>query len=37
MVTKMSSAAHLNQGLRNFFSEFVRVSLRHRGQALFFA
>ncbi len=37
MGAKMSSAAHLNQGLRIFFSEFVRVSLRHPSQALFFA
>jgi MoaA/NifB/PqqE/SkfB family radical SAM enzyme len=36
MSTKMSSAARLNQGLRIFFSEFVRVSLRHPSQALFF-
>ena len=27
----------LNRGLRIFFSEFVRVSLRHTRQALFFA
>ncbi len=33
----MSATAHLNQGLRLFFSEFVRVSLRHPSQALFFA
>jgi len=31
-----SSAARLNQGLRIFFSEFVRVSLRRPGQAFFF-
>ena len=37
MAIPMSSAAHLNQGLRIFFSEFVRVSLRHPSQALFFA
>ena len=35
--SKMSATAHLNQGLRLFFSEFVRVSLRHPSQALFFA
>jgi MoaA/NifB/PqqE/SkfB family radical SAM enzyme len=33
----MSATSHLNRGLRIFFSEFVRVSLRHPGQALFFA
>ncbi len=33
----MSATAHLNLGLRIFFSEFVRVSLRHPSQALFFA
>ena len=27
----------LNRGLRIFFSEFVRVSLRHPAQAVFFA
>jgi MoaA/NifB/PqqE/SkfB family radical SAM enzyme len=37
MGTKMSSTARLNQGLRIFFSEFVRVSLRRPSQALFFA
>ena len=37
MDRKMSATAHLNQGLRIFFSEFVRVSLRHPSQALFFA
>ncbi len=31
------SAARLNLGLRVFFSEFVRVSIRHPSQALFFA
>ena len=31
------SASTLNRGLRIFFSEFVRVSLRRPGQALFFA
>ncbi len=33
----MSSTSHLNQGIRIFFSEFVRVSLKHPRQALFFA
>jgi hypothetical protein len=33
----MSAPAKLNQGLRLFFSEFVRVSLRHPSQAVFFA
>ncbi len=37
MTAPMSSAARLNLGLRIFFSEFVRVSLRHPSQALFFA
>ncbi|HVP17662.1 MAG TPA: hypothetical protein VMU36_01615 [Spirochaetia bacterium] len=37
MARKMSSAAKLNQGLRIFFSEFVRLNLRHPSQALFFA
>ncbi|HET6450836.1 MAG TPA: radical SAM protein [Spirochaetia bacterium] len=37
MAAPMSSAARLNAGLRIFFSEFVRVSLRHPTQALFFA
>jgi len=37
MVTTSSAAARLNGGLRIFFSEFVRVSLRHPSQALFFA
>jgi len=32
-----SSTSKLNQGLRIFFSEFVRVSLRHPRQAAFFA
>jgi MoaA/NifB/PqqE/SkfB family radical SAM enzyme len=32
-----TSASRLNQGLRIFFSEFVRVSLRHPRQAAFFA
>ena len=33
----MSAATRLNWGLRFFFSEFVRVSLRRPRQALFFA
>ena len=37
MAIQMSATSHLNQGLRIFFSEFVRVSLRHPRQALFFA
>ena len=37
MAIQMSATSHLNRGLRIFFSEFVRVSLRHPGQALFFA
>jgi hypothetical protein len=37
MASKMSATARLNQGLRIFFSEFVRVSMRHPSQALFFA
>jgi MoaA/NifB/PqqE/SkfB family radical SAM enzyme len=37
MGTKMSATTRLNQGLRIFFSEFVRVSLRHPTQAMFFA
>lgn len=37
MGRNMSAPAKLNQGLRIFFSEFVRVSLRHPSQALFFA
>ena len=36
MAVKMSSAARLDLGLRIFFSEFVRVSLRHPSRALFF-
>jgi len=32
-----AAASRLNQGLRVFFSEFVRVSLRHPSQAMFFA
>ena len=35
--TKTSATARLNRGLRIFFSEFVRVSLRRPSQALFFA
>ena len=37
MGVKMSSTAKLNQGIRIFFSEFVRVSLRRPRQAAFFA
>jgi MoaA/NifB/PqqE/SkfB family radical SAM enzyme len=37
MGQKKSAASQLNQGLRIFFSEFVRVSLRHPTQAAFFA
>ena len=37
MAIQMSATAHLNQGLRIFFSEFVRVSLRRPSQAAFFA
>ena len=37
MARKMSAPAKLNQGLRIFFSEFVRVSIRRPTQALFFA
>jgi MoaA/NifB/PqqE/SkfB family radical SAM enzyme len=33
----MSATSRLNGGLRIFFSEFVRVSLRHPRQAAFFA
>ena len=32
-----AQALKLNQGLRIFFSEFVRVSVRRPSQALFFA
>ena len=32
-----ATSTQLNRGLRIFFSEFVRVSLRHPRQALFFA
>ena len=34
---QMSSTTRLNRGLRLFFSEFVRVSLRRPAQAAFFA
>ncbi len=37
MAIRMSTAAQLNRGLRIFFSEFVRVSLKRPSQALFFA
>jgi len=37
MAAQMSATTHLNRGLRIFFSEFARVSLRHPSQALFFA
>ena len=37
MALHMSATAQLNQGLRIFFSEFVRVSLRRPSQAFFFA
>jgi len=37
METRTGSARKLNQGLRIFFSEFVRVSLRRPSRALFFA
>ena len=37
MGTRTSTAARLNLGLRIFFSEFVRVSRCHPGQAVFFA
>jgi MoaA/NifB/PqqE/SkfB family radical SAM enzyme len=36
MATGMSSARRLNGGIRIFFSEFVRVSLRRPSQAAFF-
>jgi len=36
MALHMSATTRLNQGLRIFFSEFVRVSLSRPGQALFF-
>jgi hypothetical protein len=37
MAQRMSATTQLNKGLRIFFSEFVRVSLRRPSQALFFA
>ena len=37
MGSGMSAVSRLNLGIRVFFSEFVRVSLRHPSQALFFA
>jgi hypothetical protein len=37
MGTETSTTARLNRGLRIFFTEFVRVSLRRPSQALFFA
>ena len=37
MTVQTSATSKLNLGLRIFFSEFVRVSLRHPSQALFFA
>ena len=37
MALQTSATSTLNRGLRIFFSEFVRVSLRHPSQALFFA
>ena len=37
MKNELSYIPALNKGLRIFFSEFVRVSLRHPSQALFFA
>lgn len=37
MARQVSAASRLNGGLRIFFSEFVRVSLRRPSQALFFA
>ena len=36
MALHMPATTRLNQGLRIFFSEFVRVSLSRPGQALFF-
>ncbi len=36
MAIQTSATSHLNQGLRIFFSEFVRVSLRRPSQAAFF-
>jgi len=37
MDRQLSATSRLNQGLRIFFSEFVRVSLRRPSQAAFFA
>jgi hypothetical protein len=37
MAVQMSATTRLNLGLRLFFSEFVRVSLRRPSQAVFFA
>ena len=37
MAPQTSATSHLNKGISLFFSEFVRVSLRHPVQALFFA
>ena len=37
MAIQVSATSRLNQGLRIFFSEFVRVSLRRPSQAAFFA
>ena len=37
MAIQMSATSKLNLGIRIFFSEFVRVSLRHPSQALFVA
>jgi hypothetical protein len=37
MATQESATSKLNKGLRVFFSEFVRVSLRRPSQAAFFA
>ena len=37
MAIQMSATSTLNRGIRLFFSEFVRVSLRRPFQALYFA
>jgi MoaA/NifB/PqqE/SkfB family radical SAM enzyme len=37
MALSLSATTRLNWGLRIFFSQFVRISLRHPGRALFFA
>ena len=37
MAPRTSATSTLNRGLHIFSSEFVRVSLRHPSQALFFA